>query len=88
MNVRSISVVRVGDYGYGRMDPSKPFQCTVTVEGQAGKIELALSPDLSKAVVDIIAGGLVAASRATAEAMTAEIFTVQPTAIAAPEAVQ
>lgn len=84
MFVRSIHVGRVDDFGYGKIDPAKPFQATVTVEGQRGKVELLVSPDLSRRIVEIIAEQAVAAGRATAEAMTAEVMNI--TALPAPEA--
>lgn len=77
MHVRTISIRRDNDYGYGKIDLSRPFLATVAVEGLSGKVELALSPELSRRIVDIIADEIVAAGRATAEAMTAEVFTVQ-----------
>lgn len=83
MFVRSISVRRDNDFGYGAINLEKPFIATVAVEGQHGKVELALSTDLSRRIVEIIAEEMVAATRATAEAMTADIFTTK--AIAAPE---
>ena len=78
MFVRSINIRRDGDYGasYHRIDPTKPLLATIQVEGQSGKVELVLSPDLSRRVVDIIAEEVAAAGRATAQAMTAEIFKV------------
>jgi hypothetical protein len=76
MFIRTIRVDRDGDYGYGRMDPSKPFRAVVQVEGQHGKIELNLSTDLSAKIMEVIADEIVAASKATAEAMTADILTV------------
>jgi hypothetical protein len=82
--VRSINIRRADDYGYGQVNASKPFQATVAVEGQTGKVELVLSPELSRSVVDLIAAEIVAASKATAEAMTAEVLNV--VALPAPEA--
>lgn len=85
MNVRSINIRRDGDlYGYGKVDPTKPFRSTIEVEGQHGKVELNLSADLSRRIVEIIADEVAAAGRATAEAMTAEVFTVA--ALSPPEA--
>jgi hypothetical protein len=86
MIVRSISIRRVGDYGlYGTpVNASKPFQATIEVQGENGKVELLLSPDMSASIVAIIADEVAAAGRATAEAMTAEVFNV--VALAAPGA--
>ncbi len=83
MIIRSINIGREGDYGYGAVDASKPFRATIAVIGQTGKVELSLSPDMSQKIVAIIAEEVAAAGRATAEAMVAEVFTVQ--ALAAPE---
>lgn len=84
MFVRSIHIKRAGAYGYQgeRVDLSKPFAATIEVEGQHGKVELTLSPDMSRRVVEIIAEEVAAAGRATAEAMTADVLTALP----APEA--
>jgi hypothetical protein len=80
MKVRSISIRRDGDYGYGSTDFGKPLIAQVEVEGQHGKVQLNLSEELSKRVVEVIADELVAASRATAEAMTANVLTAVPAA--------
>lgn len=84
MIVRSINVKRDGDFGYGAFHPEKPFLATVVVEGQYGKVELIISPDLSRRIVEVIAEEVAQAGRATAEAMTADILTL--TALSAPEA--
>lgn len=76
MFVKSISIRREDDYGYSRLDPSKPFAATIEVEGSHGKVELKLSPDMSARIVEIVADEVAAAGRATAEAMTAACFTV------------
>lgn len=78
MFVRSIVVRRDGDYSYSStVDQSKPFRATVEVNSQHGKVELLLSTDLSRRIVEIIADEVAAAGRATAEAMVADIFTVK-----------
>jgi hypothetical protein len=85
MLVRSISIRREGDlYGYGNVDPSKPFRATIEVQGQHGKVELNLSPAMSERIVAIIADEVAAAGRATAEAMTAAVMNV--VALPSPEA--
>jgi hypothetical protein len=76
MFVRNISIMREGDYGYGAVNPTKPLLAKIKVEGQNGSVELNLSPDLSRRVVEIIAEEVAAAGRATAEAMTADILTL------------
>jgi hypothetical protein len=86
MFVRTIQIGRENDYGYSRFDPQAPFIAKIKVEGKSGNIELNLSPELSRRVVDIIAEEVAAAGRATAEAMTAEILSVPQ--LSAPEAVQ
>jgi hypothetical protein len=85
MFVTSISIRRDGYYGasYGKPDPAKPFRTTIEVLGNHGKIELELSPDMSRRIVDIVADEVAAAGRATAEAMTAECITCS--ALPAPE---
>lgn len=72
MIVKSISITREGYYGYGAIDARKPLRANVEIVGVSGEIKLALNPDMSKRIVDVIADEIVAASRATAEAMTAE----------------
>lgn len=77
MFITSIDIRREGYYGagYGRPDPAKPFNATIEVHGANGKVELKLSPDMSKRIVAIVADEVAAAGRATAEAMTAECLT-------------
>ncbi len=86
MFVRTISIRREGDFGYGQINPTKPFFATITVEGTSHKTELLLSAELSQRIVQIVAEEVAAAGRATAEAMTADILTL--TALSAPEAEQ
>ena len=75
MIVRSISIRREGDFSsYTAPDLSKPFRATIEVNGTFGKIEMLLSADMSRRIVDIIAEEVAAAGRATAQAMTAECF--------------
>lgn len=78
MIIRSITIRREGDmYGYTpKVDASKPFAATIEVHGQHGKVELSLSPDMSARIVAIIADEVIAAGKATAEAMTAEVLNV------------
>lgn len=85
MFITSINIAREGYYGagYGKPDFTKPFRTKIEVQGVSGKVELVLSEDLSRRVVEIIADEVISASRATAEAMTAEALNV--TALAAPE---
>ena len=79
MFVNSISIRRDGYLGYGKPDHSPPLKATIEVEGQHGKVELNLSADLSKRVVEIIADEIAAAGRATAEALTASCLNATPT---------
>lgn len=74
MIVRNISIAREGDYGYGAVNPEKPFLAKIKVEGRNGTTELFLSPDLSRSIMSIVADAVAAAGRETAEAMTAEVF--------------
>ena len=83
MFVTSINVQRAGSYGYGKHDPTKPFEASVSIDGNHGEVKLKLSPEMSRRVVELIAEEIVAASRATAEAMTADVFNT--TALPAPE---
>jgi hypothetical protein len=84
MFVRTINIGRENDYGYGHFNPQAPFIAKIKVEGSSGNVELNLSPELSRRVVEIIAEEVAAAGRATAEAMTAEILSIP--ALASPEA--
>lgn len=79
MFVNRISIARDGYFGYGKPDPTKPLKASIEVEGQHGKVELNLSPELSDKVVKIIANEIVAAGRATAEALTAQCLETKPT---------
>lgn len=76
MYVNAITIRREGYYGnFGRGDPTKPFRATIEVEGAEGKVELNLSPDLSKGIVELIAEEVARAGRVTAEAMVASMLT-------------
>jgi hypothetical protein len=86
MFVNSISIRREGYYGGGygsRADQTKPFNATIEVQGQHGKVELTLSPDMSQRIVAIISEEVAAAGRATAEAMTASCLTALPAPVEA-----
>lgn len=78
MFIGRVAIAREGyiGHGYGSPDASKPFRATIEVFGQNGKIEMNLSAELSAKIVAIVADEIVAAGRATAEAMTAEVMTV------------
>lgn len=86
MIVQAISIRREGySFGYSSYrdaDASKPFHATVEIHGRSGKTELQLSPEMSKRILDVIADEVVASSRATADAMTADIL--EATALPAP----
>jgi len=85
MFVNRISIAREGYYGagYGKADHKKPFRATIEVEGQHGKIELNLAPEMSERIVALIADEVANAGRATAEAMTASVLDISTKAIAA-----
>lgn len=86
MFVTSVNIRREGYYGagYGKADPKKPFNATIEVHGQHGKVELVLSAELSARLIAIIADEVAAAGKATAEAMTASFLAASDTpAIAA-----
>lgn len=65
-----------GNYGRGALKPETPYDCTIEVVGVSGKTELNLSPELTTRLMAIIGDEVVASSKRTAEAMTAEIITV------------
>lgn len=77
----AITVLREGYYpglfqsSIGKDAAARPFTAKIEVQGAQGKVELQLSPELSKRVVDIIADEVAAAGRATAEAMVASMIT-------------
>ena len=75
MFVNRIDITRDGYYGYGKADPTKPLKCSIEVQGEHGKIELKLSPDMSNKIVALIADEIVVAGKATAEALTASCLT-------------
>lgn len=75
MFLTRISIHREGYWaGAHSADPKKPFRATIEFQGQSGKIELTLDPDMSKRVLALVADEVAAAGRATAEAMTAEVI--------------
>lgn len=74
MFIKSINVGREGYYGYGKCDPSLPLRASVVVEGDTGKVELNLSSEASQRMVALIADEIVAATRATAQLMTADVL--------------
>lgn len=76
MFLSKLVVTREGYYGYSTPDPKKPLLATIEVIGKSGKVELSLSPDLSKRIVAIVADEVAAAGRATAEMMTADALSV------------
>lgn len=80
MFVTNVSIRREGYYGagYGKADPSKPFNATIELHGQKGKVELNLSPDMSAKIIALIADEVAAAGRATAEALVANILEAKP----------
>lgn len=75
MFVAAISIRKQGYYVYGgKADATKPYEATIEVQGEHGKVELRLSPDLSQRVLEIIADEVAAAGKATAEAMVASFI--------------
>lgn len=75
MFIRTISIARDGDFGYGPIKADKPFLAKIQVEGQNGKTELYLSADMSLRIMEIVAEKVAGAGRATADAMVAEAMT-------------
>lgn len=76
MFLSRLTVTREGYYSYNAPDPKKPLVATIEVIGKSGKVELNLSPELSKKIVAIVAEEVAAAGRATAEMMTADAMAV------------
>lgn len=74
MNLKTLHVARDGYYGFGKLDPTKPFICSVEVEGPLGNVKLNLPAEVSQRVVSLIAEEIAAAGRATAEMMTASVL--------------
>lgn len=75
-----VIIARKGLHSWDKADPSAPFAATIELQGATGKIELNLSERLSRRIVEIVADEVVAAGRATAEAMVADALLIQPTA--------
>lgn len=86
MFIGRVEISREGYIGamYGAPNPDKPFLARIEVHGSHTKTEMMLSPELSRRIVEIVADEIVAAGRATAEAMTTEAMSV--VALPAPEA--
>ena len=78
MIVSKIEIRKQGYYGgySGAPKAETPYDCTIEIYGQSGKVELNLSPELTTRLMAIIGDEVVASSKRTAEAMTAEIITV------------
>ena len=83
--LQRISIYRVASSGftYSKPDAASPFKCTIEVAGANGKVELNLSDDLSRRIVEIIADEVAAAGRATADIMTADALLVTPSKVLA-----
>lgn len=86
MFVKAINIRKTGYFGYGKIDPAAPFQATIEIEGQNGKMELVLEADLSKRVLALIADEVASAGRKAAEMMTAEIINGNSALLSAAEA--
>lgn len=71
-----VMITRGGIHSWDRVDASAPFKATIELQGASGKVELNLSEDLSRRIVEIVADEVVAAGRATAEAMIADAMLV------------
>ena len=86
MMLTRLTVSRVGysPYSYSNPDPTKPFQATIEVHGIAAKVELTLSSELSRRILEIVADEVAAAGRATAEIMVADALLVNTPALAKP----
>lgn len=76
MHVSSVKLIREGAYGYDheKIDPTKPFVCTVEIVGQTGKHTLRIGPEVSQAVMGLIAEELAAEGRRVADMMQAQAF--------------
>jgi len=75
MIVRSISISRKGDYGYGNVKYSDPLIAKVKLSGDQGEVELILDPDMSQRICAIVSEEFATAGRRVAEAMVADILT-------------
>lgn len=75
-----VTIHRKGLHSWDKADPASPFHATIELQGATGKVELNLSEALSRRIVEIVADEVVAAGRATAEAMVADAMLIQPAA--------
>ena len=78
-----LTVTREGysAYSYSKADPNKPFRAIIETQSHSGKVELTLSPELSRRIVEIVAGEVASAGRATAEMMVADAMLVNVPAL-------
>ncbi len=51
-----------------------PYRCEVEFQGHNGEIKLVLQPELTKAILDVVADELVKATREVAELITREVI--------------
>lgn len=80
MNIKSINIHRSGFYGYGKVNPADPFIAKIEVESPFGEVRLNIGAERTKAIIALIADLIAEAGRETANAMTAEVLTVDPKA--------
>lgn len=75
MLLRSLKLFRGSEYAYAP-DPTKPLVGEVEFWSEAGdKIAIRLTEESAKRILDIVADGLIQASRKVANDLTAEIIT-------------
>lgn len=74
--LQRVMISRKGLNSWETANPTAPFAATIEVRGASGKVELNLSEDLSRRIVEIVADEVAAAGRATAEAMVADAMLV------------
>jgi hypothetical protein len=75
MIVRSITIAREGDYGYGTCDTSKPLKAKLKLLGKNGEIELYLDEAASAKIIALVADEITAETKKVAEALTIEVLT-------------
>ena len=74
MNIKSISIRKLGYYSYVKAKGNEPFIAQIEVESPYGEVKLNIDADRTKAIVALIADLIAEAGKQTAEAMTAEVI--------------
>lgn len=71
-----VTITRGGIHSWEKIDPAFPFMATIELQGSTGKVELNLSHELSKKIVEVVASEVVRAGEETAKAMTADAMLI------------